>query len=401
MCGKYILEWLDYLITVSLNPAKNDDATVTDEQIKTILTQMAEEKTKFQSRLKNYVFGLTKEKQIGLFLNQYHSDLIILLDQALINSKAIPGKKKTLKRLANETITCVDELLSFVETRFSDYLCLDQRVPLTYLSVIKKELRPRIDKLNLKLSKQITDNQLRNIVVNSLLYFIDNDEGNRVTFQELFYIKELLKELEAIEALEENKSTYSSLDRILIYLNFNNTEYMNYLTQKIANKINTHDDVSKRMDCLLIHFKEFNQMHRKLGIALYPQQVDLKDELSNWFSQEIFYLEKKLHFSIVPLKDKVAGIKEKTPVEKEKSKVLCVLSTDQTALVLRAADELKILIAKSMNEVFKTIVPYLSTPYKENLSYDSMRSKSYVAETRDKEIAIQTLEKMIKKIKEY
>jgi hypothetical protein len=51
--------------------------------------------------------------------------------------------------------------------------------------------------------------------------------------------------------------------------------------------------------------------------------------------------------------------------------------------------------------VFKTIVPHLSTPYQENISYDSMRSKSYTAETRDKEIAIQTLEQMIKKIKEY
>ncbi|MBS1738212.1 MAG: hypothetical protein JSS98_16640 [Bacteroidetes bacterium] len=401
MCGKYLLEWLDSLITVSLNPAKNDHATVTDEQIKTILSQLADEKMKFQSLLKNHVFGLTKEKQIELCLKQYHSALIILLNQASANSKAIPGKKKALKRLANETITCVDELLAFVETRFSDYLCLDERVPLTYLSVTKKELKPRIDKLNLKLSKQVTDDRLRDIVVNCLFLFIDNNEGNPVTFQELLYTKELLNELEAIEAVEENKSTYSSLDRILNYLNFNNTEYMNYLTQKIANKINTHEDFSKRMDCLLIHFKEFNQMHRKLGIALYPQQADLKDELSNWFSQEIFYLEKKLHFSIVPLKDKVAGIKEKTPVEKEKSKVLCVLSTDQTALILRAADELKILIAKSMNEVFKTIVPHLSTPYKENLSYDSMRSKSYVAETRDKEIAIQTLEKMIKRIKEY
>ncbi len=362
---------------------------------------MAEEKTKFQSLLKNHVFGLTKEKQIELFLKQYHSALIILLDQALENSKTIPGKKKALKRLANETITCVDELLSFVETRFSNYLCMDERVSLTYLSVTKKELKPRIDRLNLKLSKQVTDDRLKTIVVNCLFLFIDNDEDNPITFQELLYIKELLNELEVIEALEENKCTYSSLDRILIYLNFNNTEYMDYLTQKIANKINTHEDISKRMDCLLIHFKEFNQMHRKLGTALYPQQVDLKDELSNWFSQEIFYLEKKLHFSIVPLKDKVARIKEKTPVEKEKSKVLCVLSTDQTALILRAADELKILIAKSMNEVFKTIVPHLSTPYKENLSYDSMRSKSYVAEERDKKTAIETLEKLIEKIKSY
>lgn len=401
MCGRYILEWLDSLITVSLNPAKADYATVTDEQIKTILNKIAEEKTKFQSLLKSHVFGLTKEKQVELSLKQYHSVLIILLDQALENSKAIPNKKKVLKHLADEIITCVDELLSFIEIRFSDYLCLDVRVPLTYLSVTKKELKPRINKLNLKLSKQVTDDRLRAIVLNCLFFFIDNDEGNPVTFQELLYIKELLHELEATEALEEKKSTYSSLDRVLIYLNFNSTEYVNYLTQKIADKINAHEDISKRMDCLLFHSKEFNQMHRKIGIALYPQQIDLKDELSNWFSQEIFYLEKKFHFSIVPFKNKVAGVKEKTPVENEKSKVLCILSTDQTGLILRAADELKILIAKSMNEVFKTIVPHLSTPYKENLSYDSMRSKSYAAEERDKEIAIETLEKLIEKIKSY
>lgn len=142
-------------------------------------------------------------------------------------------------------------------------------------------------------------------------------------------------------------------------------------------------------------------MHRKAGSALYPQQIDLKDELSNWFTQEIFYLEKKLHLSIVPLNDKTENTKEKPPHANEKAKVLCILSTDQTGLILRATDELKILIARSMNEVFKTIVPHLSTPYKENLSYDSMRSKSYAAEERDKKIAIETLEKIIEKIKGY
>ena len=105
MCGKYILEWLDSLITVSLNPVKTDCATVTDDQIKTILIKMAEEKTKFQSLLKNHVFRLTKEKQVELLIKQYHSALVILLDQALENSKAIAGKKKALKRLAKETIT--------------------------------------------------------------------------------------------------------------------------------------------------------------------------------------------------------------------------------------------------------------------------------------------------------
>ena len=108
-----------------------------------------------------------------------------------------------------------------------------------------------------------------------------------------------------------------------------------------------------------------------------------------------------MRLSVIPLQDHTELTKSKANPEKPKQKVMCILSTDQTGLILRATDELRILVSKSMNEVFKTIVPHLSTPYKEDLSYDGMRSKSYVAEDRDKQIAIETLERIIKKIKQY
>lgn len=402
MDGKYFLEWLDSLITVSFNPAKTDISAITDEQVKTVLNKIAEEKSKLQALLLNHVFSLTKEKQIELFLKQYHSALILLLDQASEIHKSVSNKRPVLKNLASEIVACIDELLSFIEFRFSDYLHLDERVPVTYLILAKRELKPRMDKLKRKFSVQKTDEQLKIVILNCLYSFINPGENKYpVTFSELLYIKELLNELETIGELEEQKSVYSVLDKVLIYLNFNSTEYIGYLTHHIADRINAHENISEKMDCLLFQFKEFNQIHQKSGTFLYPQQTGLNDELRNWFTQEIFYLEKKLHLAIVPIQDKAAVVKDKPPVESEKSKVLCVLSTDQMALILRAADELQILIAKSMNEVFKTIVPHLSTPYKEVLSYDSMRSKSYTAELRDKKIAIETLENLIEKIKSY
>lgn len=169
----------------------------------------------------------------------------------------------------------------------------------------------------------------------------------------------------------------------------------------LAEKINEFENTTVKIEQLLMYFKEFNQMHRKPGVILNPQYRDLKSVLSNWFVQEIFYLEKKMHLSVTPLQGKTESSKLSTNPEKPKQKVLCILSSDQTGLILRAADELRILIAKSMNEVFKTMVPHLSTPYKDDLSYDGMRSKSYVAEERDKQIAIETLEKIIKKIRDY
>jgi hypothetical protein len=117
------------------------------------------------------------------------------------------------------------------------------------------------------------------------------------------------------------------------------------------------------MERFLFLFKSFKQLPKKKNVIFNPQQPDLKKSLSNWFQVEIIYLEKKSYFSTGTTNLK----SQNDQVEKPKQKVTCTLSTDQTGLIIRAADELRILLAKSMSEVFKTIVPHLSTQYKKDL----------------------------------
>jgi hypothetical protein len=169
----------------------------------------------------------------------------------------------------------------------------------------------------------------------------------------------------------------------------------------VTDKINSGESPTDKMENLLLCYKEFNQIHSKDGVVLNPNHQDLKIILSDWFKHEMIYLEKKLHISVVPVRSLDKRSNQTMVIDAISDKVLCKLSTDQTALILRASDELKIIVAKSMNHVFKTIVPFLSTPNKVNLSYDSMRSKSYVAEERDKKIVIETLGRIIKQIEEY
>lgn len=403
MCGRYTLEWLDSLITVSLNPEKTDLNTLSDEEISSVISKITNEKEKLLTILKNQIFGLTKEKQIAILVNQSHSSLIILLDQVMKFPKIRNLNRSSLKDLHNSLVSTLEELLSFIELRFLPYLSLNERVPVTYLAVTGKELKQRVDKLKIKLLAQEANNQLANIVLASLYSFINRlKEDFPVTFRELLYQKDLLKELELLEPPEGETSVFTALDELLIYLNFNSKFYMSYFTKRLAEKINVNENNSDKLERLLFDYKQFNQMHRKPGVILNPQYGDLKTELSNWFTQEIFYLEKKLHLSIVPINGSAEQKGSEPTFQKgEPQKLLCVLSVDQMALLLRSADDLKIIMARSLNAVFKTIVPHLSTPYQENISWDSMRSKSYNAETRDKEIVIQTLEQMIKKIKEY
>jgi len=403
MCGRYTLEWLDSLITISLNPEKTNLNQLSDDEIHFVISKITDEKGKILSSFKNQIFGLTQEKQITLIVNQAHSSLVILLDQVLEYQKAQVSGRTALKQLFKVLINSIDELLSFIEVRCFTYLSPNERVPATYRLRAKNEFKINIEKLSIRLAYQAWDKCLADMVLNSLQIFINRFKDDLpVTFNELLYQRELLKELELLEDSKNENCVFSSLNELLIYLNYNTKSYVNYFTKMVAEKIKGFESISDKLDSLLFLFKEFNQMHRKPGVILHAQYSDLKTELANWFTQEIFYLEKKLHLNIVPLngnpKQSVPGV----VIEKGlPQKLLCILSVDQMALILRSTDDLKIVTARSLNSVFKTIVPHLSTPYQENISYDSMRSKSYTAETRDKEIVIQTLEQMIKKVREY
>ncbi|MFD0795468.1 hypothetical protein ACFQZX_17735 [Mucilaginibacter litoreus] len=100
------------------------------------------------------------------------------------------------------------------------------------------------------------------------------------------------------------------------------------------------------------------------------------------------------------LQDRLTNYKKLSVVQQEAlPKITCTLTVDQIGIILKAADDNRLIISPSLSMVFRLIVPYLSTANKQELSWDSMRSNSYHPEKRDREAAIQALEKLIKRIK--
>lgn len=402
MQHQYPLEWLDSTITLTLNPEKTDLSTITPEEIDACVIRIKEENIQLQSLINNQVFAITERNQIKQLIRQYHSSLTLLLDRALRNKQNSLFKKESLKNLSKELLTCLDELLSFIEDRFSSYLSLDERVPTLYLQVSKKELQKRLGKVKPILIEFPNGKEIFLMLTKRLNHLTHSDNMHfEVTIRNILYKKELIRTLERLSNNSPNLSEYSALDELLIYLNFNSKTYINRFTQNLADKINACEDPTEGMEQLLLHYKVFNQMHRKPEVILNPNYHSLDTVLGNWFKQEIIFLEKKMHLSVTPLHAKSEVPRSKEIPKKTIPKVMCILSTDQIALIIRAAGDLKVVLAKSMNEVFRTLVPHLSTPYKEDLSFDAMRSKAYVAEERDKEIAIETLEHMIEQIRGY
>ncbi|RXM48058.1 hypothetical protein [Flavobacterium sp. YO12] len=393
MNSKYPLEWLDRLILEYLNPNVADLSLLAEAELKAISEHVVKESVRIQVRIKNEIFGLRRKRQIRLLVRKYHSTLIFLLDAMTDSQKADAFKETALLKCGEMIIRCLDELLSFLEQQYSCYLNLDERMPVTYFLVSRKELQLKLKSLWKIRSESEEVQQVLKIVVDELADSISLQERRRVTFRQVLYERKLLNELVLIESLEM-KEGFSMLDQKLISLNFNSPVYVKVLASRFISRLELEESFSEKLRFLSYYLKELNQIHSSEKLFFNSGFEPVKIVLDNWFRRELEYLEKQMKLS--------GDSNSKVWIaEKQENKLECDLSADQIGIILRAADETRVVKSRSMSLVFQRIVPHLSTAFKKDLSYQSVRSKSYNAEENDKNIAILALEKMIKKIRTY
>ncbi len=396
----YPLEWLDLLINFSLNPSKSDLQQLDSEQLDRILEILPKEEAKLQLLIKKQIFSLTDEANVSLNIERYYSSLMVLLDTA--QDSASVAKSPEIAKVFRLLIATIDNLLSFLESNFLKYLHLDLKVPSTYLAVSRRNLIARIDRLKENADRYENLRGLKSIVFESLYKFTIPAKGNfEITFRSLFYNKELVRRLEEIKwDLRENE-VLEQVNEVLFYMNFNSKSYIDHIINVVSEKLAVETSTREQVKLLHYYSKLFTQTHKRTDIALNPDYDGLEAVLQKWVDSEIKYLLERGKLEEEQFVEGSTRQKVRPAVVKKEDKIMCSLSSDQTGLILRAADELRILVARSMTEVFRSIVPHLSTPHSENLSYNGMRSKSYVPEEKDKEKAIEALERMIKKIKDY
>ena len=162
---------------------------------------------------------------------------------------------------------------------------------------------------------------------------------------------------------------------------------------------------AKKMKTIIGHFVstlKLLQLQAAANLAAYPENnlLQATGEMVIMELEELNNQIRKRYASYLPAPAETH--KGKTPTNSTVLfKVHCQLSVDQIGIILRAADDIKLIISNSISLIFRSIVPFLSTKNRSDISWKSMRSSTYHPEQRDKEIAIETLEKLISKIREY
>lgn len=397
MIKMYPLEWFDSLIIYSFD-ADSSSINVSENELDILNERIVSEAKKIKIHIKNSFFELKSKRQIRLLIRKYHSSLVFLIDKVVEIRKSKQFNSTQFNKVFDLIVTSLDDLLSFVEIRYSAFMSLDQRVSYSYFSVWKEEMLAILKNLaEIKENPADHDHEFE-FVAALLAAPLHNSRNIKFTYRQILYYREIITEMQKLVHAVSETECISDLDLMLIRMNFNSREYAEKLVAKIGVYLEGFENLSERLEKLLYICSMLSKINPNLKLTFNPSQQNLILFLEYWFSSEVRYVEKK---AAIELRQQTANYVGSEFVEKADSKLECMLSGDQIGLILRATDEARIIKAKSMNYIFKSIVPYLSTPVKRNLSYQSVRSNSYNAEERDKEIAIEILEKIISKIKTY
>jgi len=159
---------------------------------------------------------------------------------------------------------------------------------------------------------------------------------------------------------------------------------------------------SKKLSVIVTHYFDallLLERQAKENLAAYPddQPLAITGENILLAIQEMKTAITKRYGQLVPASGKQSPVDEGNVL----ANIFCKLSVDQIGIILKAADDTKLIIASSLSLIFRLLVPFLSTERSRRISWNSMRKSTYHMEQHDKDVAIEALEKLIARIRGY
>ncbi|MCE6989563.1 hypothetical protein [Dyadobacter sp. CY323] len=388
----YALEWFDCAVN-KFKQKQEHFENYNDHQLQGFSEEVERETARQISYLKRLAFLYPRKRKFQEALDFYFGAINNLIDNAELNLQMRPDELVNMRRAVQVVVASLRGIHSFIVERYSIYI--DPDVPLRkyHLEVTKIDFA-QVSSSNLFMNSP----SLASLLNAEFKRIFNSDNVANVTSRQVAYWKALHQKINGFQLEDIRNEQFCSLELLLIERNFNSTTFVRYLTNRFTWQIEELTNNAQVINHLALVQKLFNQIPVIKGLA-YDQQYDnLSATINNWF---IYEMEFRSQSNIQKVNQAPATIaKSSNYIKKTADKVLCNLTVDQLALFFKAADQSKVIAAKSLSAIFQAVAPYLSTPYKDDISHGSLRSKSYSAEERDKELLLDFIAKLTRQIEE-
>jgi len=227
------------------------------------------------------------------------------------------------------------------------------------------------------------------------------DSGGIITLHEAEYHQELVRDILRSQGSHNVNSDCPPLHELLVYWNLNTKQCITYFTKGLESAIAAFQTNEEKLDFLHVERKHVATMVELPNFIYDPRYPSIKSYFLEYLENEIKYLDHKLAGFTVALAEPTAE-PEKDPDDLlvPTPKAIISLSVDQIGILLRGLKKVGFFMSKSMNDIYRSIIPAISTQERSDISIESVKSKAYAAEHRDIDIVIAFLTKLIQAIRE-
>jgi transcriptional antiterminator Rof (Rho-off) len=386
---EYVLEWLDQMV-YDLHPLRNK--SFDNHQSLMIIKRAKEERDRSITYLKQVIFQQAKDHRAPKVVDAYFNTVANLIENGEAHLLLIPVEVSHLRSALEVVLSCLDEVRTFIVARYSSFLDPDK--PIKEICRIVSPVDFPHSEVGIILSDYP---QLYNLLYREHDSVFGGKGQDSPTLRQVAYWKTLIESLHSCKTSGSSPDHFSHVEMMLIERNFNSPGFVKYITDRMLGMTDGIGTESARLDHLAFLNKSFNQIPAMKEVVYCVQHDDLQVSVTKWLVHEIEYRSKAIDRAVAA---DISSVKSGKYLKKNAEKILCKLTVDQLALFFKAADQAKIITARSLSAIFNAVAPHLSTPHKEEISRGSLRTKSYSVEERDKEVMLEIIGKLAREIED-
>ena len=379
MQPSYQLSYFEKLIRIDLRKASTEQKEPDRSVFESILSDTLREKNSMLECFGRYLYDLGKRKQVAWYISMHQHQLVLLMDQMAIHlpeddliSCEISLTDTTWLNLYKHIYSALNELLSFLESQFTRYLDINCKIPSSYLIIAKIWFEVDWDDLQQTFDDTVSDKDLLSIIFQPIAHFLNADKADEsISYRRLYFLKELKRKLtELLEIRRENEYLTDKLKDLLLYLNFNSIQYIDYWTAIVTREIEEMPTVREKLDRLIFLQKKVSQALTKPGLVFNTLDASLQNQLLSWLTDEILYYKEKGQLAgNGHTSDELARWKD--------FKVLTAFSVPQLGNIIKLLMESGFYLNKNKTEVLDFFSHFFATVKQDSVSAGSLRSNFY------------------------
>ena len=354
-----------------------------------LMAEIAARTDRFLAKIRRCALDRPRDEGFSRNINALYARASALMDRAA--SERSTGRAGTAD-IAAGVLGSMGSILENLESAYPGIL--GPELALGKGSRLRKlpELRERF----LQLREDIPKGEIGEAFAQKVLDFtqVDRKPSFPLTRRSVTYMEELLRRLGDWDPLHQS-GHFTAMESFLVYVNFNSKRCMDLILSRIRSRLGEECRGAKETLLALLDIqRDFAQLHRKEDLWLNPDYLSVGSFVESFLESEINFCSGAIR--AVGEDGLPNGFRKRNV-----NKLTCNLSADQIAIILRLLDEERVVDARSLSQVYSTIVPFLSTPDRPSLSPGSLRSKSYHPEERDLSKVIGTLQGLLERAGRY